>query len=130
MTELSFLIELLLNHDLPKATKDLIASRIKEVEQMLTITRMVLPATAQIQTLPPKLQQAPSTLAAMARHGDIPNFPGAATFVTPPIEAAPMPVEVIAQTPQTAAAMNSRNQAIAESIAGKIDKTTGRPKKW
>jgi len=35
MTELTFLIELLLNHDLPKATKDLVATRIKEVEEKL-----------------------------------------------------------------------------------------------
>lgn len=35
MTELTFLIELLLNHDLPKDTKALIASRIKEVEEGL-----------------------------------------------------------------------------------------------
>lgn len=121
MTELSFLIELLLNHDLPKTTKDLIASRIKEVEQTLT-TRITPLATNQIQSLPPQLQQAPSTLAAMARHNGVVSIPI--------IQEAPTPVEVIAQTPQTAAAMNSRNQAIAESIAGKVDKTSGRPKKW
>jgi hypothetical protein len=75
MTELSFLIELLLNHDLPKATKDLIASRIKEVEQTLTATRIPFVATSQVQNVPPKLQQAASTLAAMAKHGDIPPQP-------------------------------------------------------
>lgn len=35
MSELSFLIELLLNHDLQKVTKDLVAERIKEVEASL-----------------------------------------------------------------------------------------------
>ncbi len=126
MTELSFLIELLLNHDLPKATKDLIASRIKEVESKLTAPSQSIygpaPTLPTYQVTGPK--QAPSTLAAMARHGDFVAPP-----IMPPIEE-PQPVAVVAQTPQTAAAMNSRNQAIAESIAGKIDKTTGRPKKW
>jgi hypothetical protein len=39
-------------------------------------------------------------------------------------------VEQIAQTPATMAAMASREQAIAESIAGKVDKVTGRPRKF
>ena len=64
MTELSFLIELLLNHDLPKATKDLIASRIKEVESNLVTYKL----PNQAQNVTPRLSQAPSTLAAMARH--------------------------------------------------------------
>lgn len=123
MTELSFLIELLLNHDLPKATKDLIALRIKEVEVKLTShTVTYSPTPPIVLTNGPK--QAPSTLAAMARHDG--------TIVSLPIvnEPPPVPVEVIAQTPQTAAAMNSRNQAIADAISGKIDKVSGKPKKW
>ncbi len=123
MTELSFLIELLLNHDLPKATKDLIASRIKEVEQNLT-TRIQPLATRQIQPVAPQLQQSPSTLAAMARHGDMP------ALVLPPEMPPVEPVAVIAQTPQTAAAMNHRNQTIADAVNGKVDKSTGRPRKW
>jgi len=71
MSELSFLIELLLNHEFPKETKVLIAERIKEVEKTLT-TRTPILATNQIQNVPPKLQQAPSTIALMAKHGDIP----------------------------------------------------------
>ncbi len=122
MSELSFLIELLLNHDLPAGTKELIASRIRQVEMMLTAK----PATGQFfQTaLPGKATQAPSTLAAMARHGDtILEAP-----VMPPIPEAP--VTQIAQTPATAAAMNSRHEAIAASLAGKVDKVSGRPRKW
>lgn len=102
MTELSFLIELLLNHDLPKATKDLLATRIKEVESNLVAKPQQ--ANAYSYVPPPKiLQQAPSTLAAMARHGDIPNI------VPVPDMPAPEPVAVIAQTPATAAALESTN---------------------
>jgi hypothetical protein len=75
--------------------------------------------------LSPGPTQAPSTLAAMARHAD-PTL-----AVAPPPEMPPVPtVEQIAQTPETAAAMNHRNETIANAIAGKIDKTTGRPRKW
>jgi hypothetical protein len=126
LTELSFLIELLLNHDLPKPTKDLIASRIKDVEMRLHYQpQQAMKVTWQgPNTNTPMPQQAPSTLALMAKHGDIPAVNPAPEM--PPIE----PVAVIAQTPATAAALNSRNEAIAASINGKVDKVTGRPRKW
>ncbi len=118
MTELSFLVDLLLNHKLPKATRDLVASRIKEVEgrltpyQGLTLTQPQIPPPPVLVNGAP---QAASTIAAMARHA----------------EAAPVTMPVaIAQTAATAAALNSRHQAISESIAGKIDKVTGRPRKF
>lgn len=121
-SELSFLIELLLNHDLPKATKDLVASRIKEVEQALTARPVHGTYVAPASYVPPGLKQAPSTLAAMARHGDtVFEAP-----VMPPVE----PVAQIAQTAATAAALNSRNEAIAASLAGKVDRVSGRPRKW
>lgn len=110
MSELSFLIDLLLNHKLPKITKDLIAARIIQIEEEIHD----YPPSNQL--LPINLQtnlQSASTLAAMARNGF--------QEVTP--------IEV-AQTPATAAAMESRNQAIKESLAGKVDKITGRPRKF
>lgn len=121
-SELTFLIELLLNHDLPKITKDLVASRIKEVEQALTARPQAYAPTPVITTLN-GIKQAPSTLAAMARHGDI-------TIEAPIMPPVPEPVAQIAQTPATAAAMNSRHEAIAASLAGKVDKISGRPRKW
>lgn len=79
MTELSFLIELLLNHELKKETKDLIAGRIKEVEANLIPMRPSMPI---ITTQLPisnggygPSPQAASTVAAMARHGGAPNTP-------------------------------------------------------
>jgi hypothetical protein len=138
MTELSFLIELLLNHDLPKATKDLIASRIKEVETNLQKSHVSeikyqAPSQGFQQTTPtveelralhyPGIKQAPSTIALMQKHGDI------ASVTTPIIESV-VPIEQIAQTQATAAAIQSRQQAIAESIAGKVDKISGKPRKW
>lgn len=122
LSELSFLIELLLNHPLSKETKDMVAARIREVEAALS-SRPQTPM--QVSWQPPAgLQQAASTLAAMARHGDIPAVSLA------PVMPAPEPVAVIAQTPQATAAMNSRNEAINQALAGKVDKVTGRPRKF
>lgn len=117
MTELSFLIDLLMDHKLTKVTKDLIADRIRYVESNMQ------PHATPRPTHPSAPMQAPSTLAALAKHGLLPPTPI-------PMPEVPEPVEVIAHTPAAAAAMASRQQAIAESIAGKIDKVTGRPKKF
>jgi hypothetical protein len=128
MTELSFLIDLLLNHELPKPTKDLIASRIREVETRLVSTPsnewLKSPAQLPMQVTLSGPKQAPSTLALMAKHGDIPPVMPAPEM--PPIE----PVTQVAQTQATAAALSSRNSAIADAIAGKVDKVNGRPRKW
>lgn len=115
MTELSFLVDLLLNHKLPVATRRAVAERIKEVE------RYFLPSnTASKQYSASASNQAPSTQRILERNPDL--------FVAPP----PVmpPVEQVAQTPATAAAMNSRNQAISDSLSGKIDKVSGRPRKF
>lgn len=123
-SELSFLIDLLMNHKLQKVTKDLIAQRIRDVESVYSVTKVHIPIAAQV-PLPPNLRnQAPSTLAAMARHGDIPTQESH----TPPT--APAAVEVIAQTPAAAQAMALRQQAIAQSLSGKPEKGATSPRKW
>lgn len=119
-SELSFLIELLLKHKLPSATLDLIAERIKDVEVMLTTHRSPMQISPKPAISLP-FQQAPSTQALLDKH--------AAMGIVGPVSE-PQPVAVIAQTQAAAAAMASRQQAIAESIAGKTDKTTGRPRKF
>ncbi len=115
MTELSFLLELLLNHKLPKATREAVTIRIKDVEASLSISRPL----AQVQAYPAVTiaPQSPSTMAAMARNGfqEVPKA---------------IPIEQIAQTPAAAAALASRQQAIQDSISEKIDRTTGRPRKF
>lgn len=111
-SELSFLIELLLKHKLPPATKDLIAGRIKDVEA----------AYQQPVTYTPKgpsnhvvsgVQQAPSTLAIMARNPDLVQ-----------------PVAIVAQTPAAAAALADRQNAIAAAMSGKPEKGQTSPRKF
>ncbi len=69
MSELSFLIELLLNHELQKETKDLIAARIKEVEErfnLANVTRVTLPQNAYISdVLPEHMAQTPAAAKAL-----------------------------------------------------------------
>lgn len=146
MTELSFLVDLLLNHKLPKPTRDAVAARIKEVEdrynpegkfnQSWTTTSQLQGAGTSFPGMvdpikgPSASQPWASTRAAMAKHES--KIDAAAYEV---VDAAkmmqePKTVAIIAQTPATAVAMQSRNQAIAESIVGKVDKVTGRPRKF
>ncbi len=122
MTELTFLVELLLNHKLQKSTRDMIASRLKEVEEGFTGMRD--PRFVVTGGTPAFGNQAPSTLAAMARHS------GSSTTINIAASEPSIPVAIVAQTPAAVQAMNSRQQAISESMAGKVDKTTGRPRKF
>lgn len=121
MTELGFLLELLLNHKLPKATRVAVTERVKEVEGRLGARPVAL---APIQNVPPQLaNQSPSTIAAMMKHPDL--VQGMA--VPPP---PPAPVENIAQTPATAAALASRQAAIQEAMSGKPEKGRTSPRKF
>lgn len=106
MTELGFLLELLLNHKLPRSTKEFVTQRVKDVELgQRNIVRAPLVLNAQA--------QAPSTLAALERQA---------------VEGAT--VAVVAQNATTQAAMASRAAAISESMSGKVNKDTGRPRKF
>ncbi len=101
MTELDFLLDLLLEHKLPKPVQELIRNRVKIVQQ-----QPVRQATFQV----PSLAQAPSTLANLSR----------ASGENTPIVAAPIvPVEpVIPHTTAAAQALARRQQAINEGIKG------------
>ena len=101
-TELSFLLELLLEHKLTTATKKLIQERIKEVEANVNQGVKYLPQPQQVnRTVDSRgVQQAPSTLAIMEQH-----------------EQAVQPV--IAHTPAIANALQQRQQLIEQAKAGK-----------
>lgn len=132
--ELDWLVDIFLEldpkDDSPLNIRKLFADRIKEVNEKISleprgsmIPSPAYPRPGHPVTTVSGVHQAPSTLAAMARHGDIQP-------VVMPIIQAPEPVAVIAQTPATAAAMNSRNEAINAALSGKIDKVNGRPRKF
>lgn len=132
MTELSFLIDLLLNHRLPKATRDAVAVRIREVEGKAPTPSWIMPANSnnsyQVTTLPNQpaglAPQSPSTLAALARHPDL------VAEMTRQAEAPSANVAVIAQTPAAAAAMAQRQATILQAQTGKPMAGETRPRKF
>lgn len=71
-TELSFLLNLLLEHKLPKATKDLVKERIKVIQQPVTsMHRMV---TSQPTAAPTNLEALP--MPARIQGGEVTTGPG------------------------------------------------------
>jgi hypothetical protein len=83
MTEIRFLLDLVLSHKLPPAAKKACLERIGEVEANLG------QKPAYVQNITPPLAQAPSTLAAMQRHGMLPVEPAPPTAapILPPATA-------------------------------------------
>lgn len=140
MTELTFLIDLLLNHKLQKPTRDAIAARLKEVETNLSArapltTAQVDLARLKSAPLPPHIaSQSPSMQAIMLRNPDLAQgtFEAVAleTIAAAKGAAEPRTVAIIAQTPAAAAAMASRQQAIRTSISGKPEKGLTSPRKF
>ncbi len=144
MTELSFLVDLLLNHKLPKVTRDAVAARIKEVEAGLGTHQQVRSAGQVTNTvdlrgvqIPPHLVGQPaSTIAAMMRHeqgGAAPAVPvkmelNGQDISAPPT--APTPVAHVAQTGAASAALAKRQQSINVQISGKPVEGETRPRKW
>ncbi len=135
-SELGFLLDLLLNHKLPMATRVAITERIKEVEQRLNQGPQIVPrgtaAPIQVpqQNIPPHLVgQSPSTIAAMMRNGFVPEGPTIAIAPSGPAVEPTQPA-VIAQTPAAVAALNDRQQAINQAISGKPDKGRTSPRKF
>lgn len=130
MTELSFLIDLLMNHKLSKATKELVAQRIKEVESRFNSGITLGGVVQQSRNTNPMAQSA-STIAALAKQqSSIPHETHDARLTAMNGEPAPVPVEQIAQTPATQAAMAHRQALMIETQRRPVDPATGRPRKW
>jgi hypothetical protein len=147
VTELSFLVDLLLNHKLSKATKDAIAERIKVVESQQVMRQTVVPQpTFQTSPIPKPTQlpahianQAPSMQALMLKHPDLmrpqdstlPELSGTEQgAVVAALNPSPIPIESVAQTAATQAALAERQKSIALGISGKREAGANGPRKW
>jgi hypothetical protein len=107
MSELSFLIDLLLNERLSGAVRAKIAERVKVVESQMITQKSIIP----LPISPAQAQgQSPSTIAAMARHAQ---------------EPAP-----IVNSPAAQAALQNREIALAESMSGKPPPGRTSPRKF
>lgn len=125
MSELSFLLDLLLNHKLSKSVKDLIANRIREIESRTTAL-----SPARIVSVPASLAgQSPSTIANMMKHSTGESVPLPTIADTMPVET-PQPPGIVAGTPATAAALESRNKAIAQALSGRPEPGRTSPRKF
>lgn len=91
MTELQFLIDLLLNHRLTKQTKDLIAKRIGDVEASYAKIQKPIAAAQSGARMVNGVMQAASTAAALERD---PAIAQAQPIISGPIE--PIPASALA----------------------------------
>ncbi len=137
MSELSFLLELLLEHELAKPTQTLIRERIKEIEAKTAEPIQTRPNYMGMpRSSSTKSAQSPSTqriLDEMASEGStIQSGVAIALKDGYPLEQA-FPHEtptVIAQTPAAVAALQARQQAIAIAVSGKEEKGRTSPRKF
>ncbi len=114
MTELSFLLDLLLNEKLSLSVKKKITERVKEVESAYARPLIQAPSMfVQNGPIPPGAMQnqAPSTVAALQRHAAEP---------APPIIASPVVND----------ALQKRDQAINQAMSGKPEPGRTSPRKF
>lgn len=140
MSELSFLLDLLLNEKLSKPVKEKITLRVAEVEKTfyqypksvqtgaplaVTPSGGFLPAN-----LPPHIAgQSPSTIAKFLEHQALGLPPVTAIGEVAP-GAVPTAPAVVAATPQAIAAVAKRDQAIATALSGKPEPGRTSPRKF
>ena len=120
MTELSFLLDLLLNDETPLPIKKILKDRIKEVESNLSGNSAKVPFIPLVRSPLPNptgVPQSASTLAALARQAS--EEPQEST-----------PAEVVAHTAAAAIAMQDRQAAISAQVSGKPEKGRTSPRKF
>jgi len=129
MSELSFLLDLLLNFKLHATVKQLITNRIKEIEfkhgPPLNAYQASLPVDRSIR--PARSAQSPST----QRILDEMAAEGAALIQPNPVapESPGIPTQ-IAQTPAAALALAARQEAINIAVSGKEERGRTSPRKF
>ncbi len=131
MTELSFLLDLLLNDKLSKPVREKITARVKEVEELLIAKPMMIPSMHTPQVLPPAkivngAMQSPSTIAALERQ--------AAAGLPAPVGEIPGDrsniAAVVVASPAAAQALHSRQIAVSAAISGKPEAGRTSPRKF
>lgn len=134
MTELSFLLDLLLTEKLSKPVKEKVTARVREAEASLATYPMRQLHVSPVIPIQPQAPgaQSPSTLALMQKHaaqGHPPLPVGALPTLSIAPESAPQPGVTIA-SPQAAMAIQSREIALAAAISGKPEQGRKSPRKF
>lgn len=119
-SELSFLIELLLEHRLPKDTRSAVASRIKYVES----SHGVAGGPGHVQTRPPQRAQisvppeAQALAAQLMAEANAEAPPSGMRTGTRSAQPEPIPQHAVGVSDAAAAAMRQRNELIAAAAQG------------
>lgn len=119
-SELSFLIELLLEHKLPKGTRSAVAARIKYVEATHGMAgnpgnAQPRPAQRAQIAVPPEAQALAAQLMARA---NTPTEPSRASIAQRGLTSEPIPHHAVGVSDAAAAAMRQRNELIAAAAQG------------
>lgn len=122
MTELSWLLDLLLNQKLSPTCKQLVSERIKYVEQSLSQkpwVAMSVPYTDTTLTVPRGTEQSPSTLALMAKHQaqGLPPISEIANTDAVAVAMAPNLPQAVPVTAATQMALQHRQQTIQRALS-------------
>lgn len=118
-TELSFLLELLLEHKLPKDTRSAVASRIKFVEHTMVVLQPGSPAPRPVRTSPiPANAEAHALAASLASEANADIAPSQTRLSERVARPEPIPAKAVGVTSAAAEAMATRNKLIAEAQAG------------
>lgn len=112
MTEIQWLVDIMLNNKLSEPVKQKFIARIGEVEAKLS------PIPTRIVTPQPMMNQSPSTQAALARQ------------ITEGVDPFAGSTSPVAQTMVAAQALNARQQAIAIAASGAPEKGRTSPRKF
>lgn len=125
-SELSFLLDLLLNQKLLSPVKKIVVERIKEVEAALSaVPPIPSPPPPRIRPLNGVIQAA-STQALLDRDGPLPTSP------MPPAPAAMQPQAIPTQTaftPAAQAALEARRALIGQAVSGATERGRTQPRK-
>ena len=138
MTELSFLIDLLVNEKLSKTVKEKVVARIKDVELLQTATPVLKSVPNFIGYQQPIASgQSPSTIAAMQRHAaqlpqeaSVELSPISQTNVHQVVADPPAQQGVVVASLAAAQAIQSRDTAVAAALSGRPEKGRTSPRKF
>lgn len=131
MTELSWLVDLLVNFKLSKSVKDHVLSRIKEIDargSQFSPQNMSRPES----TLPAHLQsQSPSTIANFLKNPQAGGTISGTTIVVSPAATEPIvDITAVVASPAAAQAMQSRQEALNAALSGKREPGRTSPRKF
>lgn len=126
-SELSWLIEIFQTENISKKVQGRFLDRIKTIADNPVVGYSSVSRPAQQINIPPHLAgQSPSTIANLMKE---PGQPAPPIPASAQVETQPMP-GVIAATPATAVALESRNAAIRAGMIGKPEQGRTSPRKF